>query len=132
MPNYDSTLFTPPAPLAKVVLQNPHTGDVIVDVPMLMDTGADVSLIPRIYAERLDAPIDTEQSFELMSFDGEISYTVAAQINLFFLDRTFRGLYLLTGQDIGVLGRDILNFVALLIDGPRLTWTDYRPVSAKK
>lgn len=132
MPNYDSTLFQPPAPLARVVLQNPLDGATLTDVPMLIDSGADVSLIPRICAEQLGALIETEKSFELMSFDGLVSRTVAAQVNLIFLNRTFRGFYLLTEQEWGVLGRDILNFLALLMDGPHLTWADHRPVSTRK
>lgn len=47
MPDYDSALFTPPAPLARVTLRNPESGATQTDVPMLLDTGADVSLIPR-------------------------------------------------------------------------------------
>jgi hypothetical protein len=111
---------------------NPKNGVSLADVPMLIDTGSDVSLVPRTCAEQLDASIDPEQIYELMSFDGEVSQTVAVEVDLSLLNRTFKGLYLLTGDDVGVLGRDILNFIALVIDGPQLTWTDYRPVAAKK
>jgi hypothetical protein len=132
MPKYDSALFEPPAAVARVTLYNPRSSVFLVDVPMLIDTGADVSLVSRAYVEQLDASIDTEQIYELMSFDGEVSQTVAAEVDVIFLNRTFKGLYLLTEDDVGVLGRDILNFIAILIDGPQLTWTDYRPVPAKK
>jgi hypothetical protein len=132
MPKYDSALFEPPAPVARIALRNPQKNVFLADVPMLIDTGADVSLVPRTYVEQLEAWIDTEQVYELMSFDGEVSQTVAAKIDVVFLNRTFKGLYLLTEEEIGVLGRDILNFVAVLLDGPQLTWTEYRPVTAKK
>lgn len=99
MPSYDSIFFQPPAPLAKIALHNPLDGAILTDVPMLLDTGADVSLVPRIYVERLGAFIETEKSFELMSFDGVISITVAAQVDLIFLNRTFTGFYLLTEQE---------------------------------
>jgi hypothetical protein len=132
MPKYDSTLFEPPAPVARITLHNPRKNIFLDDVPMLIDTGADVSLVPRIYVEELEAWIDKEQVYELMSFDGEVSQTVATEVDVLFLNRTFKGLYLLTEGDVGVLGRDILNFVAVLLDGPQLTWTDYRPISAKK
>lgn len=46
MPRYDTAQFEPPAPLAQVTLRNPDTGTISSDVPMLLDTGADVSLIP--------------------------------------------------------------------------------------
>ena len=41
--------------------------------------------------------------------------------------RIFRGQFLLIDQPIGILGRNILNEVSLLFDGPRLEWTEYRP-----
>jgi hypothetical protein len=52
MPAYDATLFQPPAPLAFVTLRKGETERVVSDVPMLLDTGADITLVPRasIYA----------------------------------------------------------------------------------
>ena len=44
---YNATYFEPPAPLALVTLKH-YTGDATLpDVPMLLDTGADVTLIPQ-------------------------------------------------------------------------------------
>jgi hypothetical protein len=53
MPKYDADNFDPPAPVAYVSLRNPVTGISITDVPMLMDTGADVTLLPRGYVDQL-------------------------------------------------------------------------------
>ena len=47
MQAYDAARFDPPAPLALVVATSEQPGVVIHDVPMLLDTGADVSLLPR-------------------------------------------------------------------------------------
>jgi hypothetical protein len=47
MPAYDAERFSPPAPLASVACKNPETGGTWTDMPMLIDTGADVSLLPR-------------------------------------------------------------------------------------
>lgn len=47
MPAYDARLFHPPAPLARVTLHNPETGKTVPDVPMLVDSGADVTLLPQ-------------------------------------------------------------------------------------
>ena len=52
MPSYDSFLFTPPAPLARVIIRNPLSGATVSDVPMLLDTGADVTLLPQAFVER--------------------------------------------------------------------------------
>ena len=44
MLKYDANQFDPPAPVAHVTLRHPATGVSISDVPMLLDTGADVTL----------------------------------------------------------------------------------------
>lgn len=46
MPEYDAENFEPPAPVAYVTLRNPATGVLLSDVPMLIDTGADITLLP--------------------------------------------------------------------------------------
>jgi hypothetical protein len=55
MPAYDASLFMPPAPVARVTLRHPETGARLPDVLMLMDSGADVTLIPRDAVSRLGA-----------------------------------------------------------------------------
>jgi hypothetical protein len=51
MPTYDDTFFDPPAPVVKVTLRNSNNAYTLSDVPMLIDSGADVTLIPRISIE---------------------------------------------------------------------------------
>lgn len=122
MPDYDSALFTPPAPLARVVLRNPESGATQTDVPMLLDTGADVSLIPQASISSLALATISDTRYELVGFDGNSSFAQVVRVELIFLERTFRGQFLLTGQDWGILGRNILNAIPLLFDGPRLRW----------
>ena len=122
MPAYDSALFTPPAPLAQVTLRNPESGATQTDVPMLLDTGADVSLIPQASVSLLALATATDTRYELVGFDGSRSYAPVVRLELIFLERTFRGQFLLTDQDWGIIGRNILNEVPLLFDGPRLRW----------
>jgi hypothetical protein len=47
MPAYDESLFAPPVPLARVTLRNPQNGAAVSDVPMLLDSSADVTLVPQ-------------------------------------------------------------------------------------
>ena len=58
MPAYDAIRFTPPAPLALVTIRNSATGASASDVPMLLDSGADVSLAPRQAVLPLGVSID--------------------------------------------------------------------------
>jgi hypothetical protein len=124
MPAYDNELFSPPAPLAKVILRNPTTRATLVDVPMLLDSGADVTLIPQFCLEPLDLAPMADQRYELMGFDGSISDASVVRLEMVFLGRVFKGQYLVIDQAWGVLGRNVLNAVSLLYDGPRLTWTE--------
>ena len=65
---YDAVRFDPPAPLALVTVRSEQLGIEIHDVPMLFDTGADVSLLPRSHVAALGLP-DARQ-YELEAFDG--------------------------------------------------------------
>ena len=124
MPKYDEFLFVPPAPVAEVSLRNPITKTVISDVKMLIDTGADVTLIPSMYVEKLDLEMDSSQSYQLVGFDGNTSFAQSVFVDLLFLKKTFKGRFLLTDQSCGVLGRDILNLLSLVFDGTTLFWEE--------
>ena len=55
MPDYDATHFDPPAPLAHVTLVHPETLQRQEAVPMLLDSGADVTLVPAEAVQTLKA-----------------------------------------------------------------------------
>ena len=75
---------------------------------------------------QLGVPIAPEKRYQLIGFDGTVSFAPAVQLELIFCRRTFRGQFLLIAQDWGILGRNVLNAVPLLLDGPRLTWDEHR------
>lgn len=124
MPAYDAALFDPPAPVAKVVLRDPLSGRSAADVSRLVDSGADVTLLPRPSLESLGVDAATGEEYELTAFDGTTSISRAVNMHLLFLRRTFRGRFLTTDDDCGILGRDILNHLAILHNGPKLEWTE--------
>ena len=124
MTAYDAGRFDPPAPLASVSLRHPETGATQSGVPMLIDSGADITLIPLASVNLLGATVNAGEGYELMGFDGSRSVARAVQLELLFLRRAFKGRFLLIDQEWGILGRDILNHLALLLHGPRLTWSE--------
>lgn len=124
MQAYDAARFDPPAPLALVTVKSRQPEFVIHDVPMLLDTGADVSLLPRSYVAALASPDATQ--YELMAFDGTKSSAPAMTAELQFLGKSFRGQFLLIDSWHGVLGRNILNNLSLLFDGPSRKWMEQR------
>ncbi len=121
MPKYDSEYFEPPAPVARVTLRGSDQSRAVSDVPMLLDTGADVSMVPRAAAEGL-ALRDADENFNLVGFDGSSSQASAVRLEMVFSGRSFHGKFLLIDQEWGILGRNVLNQIPLLYDGPRLIW----------
>ena len=128
MPAYNTTLFDPPAPLAQVTLRNPATGELLSDVPMLLDTGSDVTLISTSVANQFGLNTIPDKRYELIGFDGSLSFASVTWVEMIFLERTFRGLFLIVEREYGVIGRNILNLVPLLLDGPNLTWSIQRRI----
>lgn len=122
MPAYDSHRFGPPAPVALVSLRNPESGAARDDVMMLLDTGADVTLLPQGVAAALGIPALAGQRFELVGFEGSASLAGCVRAEMRFLGLTFRGQFLLIEQDWGIIGRNVLNAVSLTFDGPTLSW----------
>ena len=124
MPPYDANLFDPPAPLASVTLRNPGTNLMSSDVPMLLDTGADVTLIPSATLDQLKIGSVKNKSYQLIGFDGSTSFAPMVKLELIFCRRIFRGQFLVIDQAWGILGRNVLNAVALILDGPNHTWDE--------
>ena len=123
---YDTARFEPPAPISQVTLRNPDTGSTISDVTMLLDTGADVSLIPRASLKALNLSTTQDRLYELISFDGTISLAPIVQLELVFCNRTFKGQFLVIDRALGILGRNVLNSVSLVFDGPNFKWYERR------
>jgi len=123
MAAYDSDLFDPPAPLARVTLRAIQTRKVIADVPMLIDSGSDLTLIPEASVAEL-GPHPGADKVELQGFDGRVTAARSVELDLIFLGITFRGRLAVVDSPVGVLGRNVLNRFAIVLDGPNLNWKE--------
>ena len=47
-----------------------------------------------------------------------------ADLDMIFLNRAYRGRYALIDAEQGILGRDVLNHVSLLLNGPKQDWSE--------
>ncbi len=102
MPTYDSNLFNPPAPVARVILRDPGNGNTASDVLMLIDSGADITLVPQTSVAELKSDLDPQYSYELKGFDGQRSIAQSIQLDLVFLRTTFRGRFLIIDSEAGI------------------------------
>jgi len=95
---------------------------------MLIDTGADATLIPRALLSYLDLSEETlkPSGYLLVGFDGTQSPAVLVPVEMEFLGRRLAGEYLLTETNYGVIGRDVLSLFRLVFDGPNLVWGEVR------
>jgi len=123
MPRYDAVQFHPPAPVAQVQLRNPQQPNRVASVLMLIDSGADVTLVPLATVTEIGLSINAEQGYELSGFDGQESFAFPVVLELTFSGRIFRGQFLVLDHPTGIIGRNLLNLLRVTLDGPRLEWT---------
>jgi len=102
MTQYNATDFDPPAPVAYVTLRNPLNSIKWLEVPMLLDTGADITLVPQQVVEKLGLTMAANQSYELAGFDGNMTTAQVVSLELVFCHRIFRGQFLLLDQTWGI------------------------------
>jgi len=121
MPSYQAEGFDPPAPIARTTIRG-LTGLAQTNVPMLLDTGSDISIVPKSAAEAVGASPEPVES-RLVFYDGTNVPAEEARLTVELLNFRFHGQFVLADADYGVLGRNILNRLTITFDGPSLTWT---------
>jgi len=122
MHEYNSEFFNPPAPIAYVTLRNPENNTEVVNVPMLLDTGADATLLPHIFVEKIGVDFSATEIFALEGFDKNISHSSVVRLQMIFENRGFRGEFLTINQNYGIIGRNVLNSLTIVFDGKTSSW----------
>ena len=89
---------------------------------MLLDSGADVTLVPAEAVQILGAEAVPGMDYELEGFGDAIVRAKAVRLDLRFANLTFRGNFLIVEQKWGIIGRNALNRLRVLLDGPNLSW----------
>jgi len=120
--NYDE-FFDPPAPIAKIVLRNIETGERVKDVSVLLDTGADISLLPLSAINQLQIAPSAE-TVNLIGFDETRSSSEIFRLQVIFLGKRLTGDYCSIDNEIGILGRDVLNEFSIIFDGKNAEWIE--------
>jgi predicted aspartyl protease len=114
---YDANL-DPPAPIVPVRILSPVGEDAIV-MPMLIDTGADCTLVPAII-RRLGLP-----QVDVIGLSGVGGARSRATVHAASIE--VGGLHLFVRvvafADEAILGRDVLNQAIVTLDGPGLLFS---------
>jgi hypothetical protein len=92
------------------------------NVPLLIDSGADVSVVPRTAAVAVGARLD-RSSAPIQFLVGPDVTLEQAELAVEFDRYRFRGAFLVVDSGHGIVGRNILNALLLRLDGPRLEWS---------
>ena len=111
--NYQS-----PFPIIQVVLHNSEEGLRTSAENAFLDTGSDGSLVPVAYLRQIFAPALTDA--RIRSHWGEWRAVQLFMLNLELGSLTLPGVFVVgdeQGDEI-ILGRNVLNELRLLLDGP--------------
>lgn len=118
---YDPT-YAPPIPVCDITLMARAAGR-RVELSAIVDTGADGTIVPIRYLHHIGARRAFEAS--LRSQWGERRTVFLYLVDLMIGGVTLPGVYVV-GDELGdetVLGRDVLNRLRLLLDGPQSVLT---------
>jgi predicted aspartyl protease len=120
--SFDGKNYHPPAPIASIKIQGRNEPSKIVDTALsLIDTGADTTLLPRWAIEQLGiTTIST--NMKLQWYDGSVRSVETVEASVYFLGGRFDGAYPIIDQPHGIIGRDLMNYFKILLDGPNKSW----------
>lgn len=113
--------YFPPIPTLIIGLRAPDGSQSHGAVPAIIDTGADITLVPLTLLEQVSAPEMDE--VRLRSHWGEITTMTTYLIDMELGADILPGIEVvgdLHGETV-LLGRNVINKLLLLIDRPRLS-----------
>lgn len=106
--------FDPPAPVLPLRWRHPRTSAAVL-VPMLVDTGADRTLLPERIAHQLSLPAVARAIVERVEGRSGVSTVYAAMIE----GAGLKALVRVIGDGTEArLGRDLLARLTVRLDGP--------------
>ncbi len=109
----------PPAPFVHVTIRPPDRRTALADLPALLDTAADISVIPAAIAEQLGlVPLG---EVRISGFDGRLTSVLTFLVELTLRQFEPKAVRVVAGKDepYVLLGRDILNAYRVVLDGPQ-------------
>jgi predicted aspartyl protease len=114
-----SPSFSPPAPCVHVMVRDPDEGKSTEELPCLLDSGADRTVVPGAVVRALGlAPV---RRIQVAGLGGEIQ-----NLETYLSHLTIRNLQTLElevlaheNESFVLLGRDAMNQLRVVLDGPQ-------------
>ena len=110
----------------KKLTRAPQVGDLLLQAKTEQSARLRRAVMPPSLDGGTLAPLVSPDAtqYELEAFDGSKSTAPAVTAELQFLGKSFRGQFLLVEGWHGVLGRNLLNNLSLVFDGPSRKWME--------
>ncbi len=107
----------PPTPVIEIIMVSTELGKSTDALMATIDTGADGSFAPLSLLEKISAPVGKAR--RARSLWGEFQVFATFIVDVRVGDVTFPGISVVgyDGEEV-ILGRDVLNKLRLLLDGP--------------
>jgi predicted aspartyl protease len=114
--------FDPPAPVVQVTMRHIVQQRRRFTTAALLDTGSDVTAIPASLVQRLQ--LIPFSRLQLEDVSGETRTVLTYALHLTIGELTLPRLEVIqTGLDQAILGRDVLNHLYVLLNGPELAFS---------
>jgi hypothetical protein len=111
----------PPAPFLDIVVCYPDEPTLTVNILAKIDTAADVSAMPAVLVNQLKLPITRKLLIE--GYEGVPAHVLTYGVVFEVARARFKGLRVVAfPDDYVLLGRDILNYFYIKLNGPDLTF----------
>lgn len=118
---------SPPAPFLPIAVAHPHRPAALQRLPAKLDTAADITALPTTQVLALGLP--QRRLLEVVGYDSRPMAVPTHDAILEVADFRVRLEVVAITEDHALLGRDVLNLLRLLLDGPAL-WLEVLPSQA--
>ena len=109
----------PPAPFISIVVAHPLRSTSEQQVMAKIDSGADITALPMNVVQQLNLP--TNHFLEIAGYDNQVVSLPVYDTRLTLAHIRVRLETVAISENHAILGRDVLNLLRLMLDGPALT-----------
>ena len=113
---YDNNNYNPPAPVLPITIRVPGDGINQITIDALVDTGADITCLPRALIKALHA--ECASSYDVLGINGVPIGPADSYFLEFEIASTKFMLEVIAVGDEPILGRNLINEFTLNLHGP--------------